>query len=183
MLVPLKISQNHRKTPVLESLFNEAAVFQHRRFPVNSAKFFKNTYLVEHGERLLLVSSWWSWWYLNQEDIFFFKAFHVAGTINRQTVSSRFNFIFTAQYHIQYIQAFQWLKKCRNKDMKNATTWGDVFWNLSNIYDEAYWRLKRFVIDVWEGPKYALDRVCSFTNCTAPKADLDFKRQNFAAVE
>ena len=72
-MVPLKISQNHRKTPVLESLFNEAAVFQHRRFPVNSAKFFKNTYLVEHSERLLLVSSWWSWWYLNQEDIFFFN--------------------------------------------------------------------------------------------------------------
>ena len=96
--MPLKISQNHRKTPVLESLFNEAAVFQHRRFPVNSAKFFKNTYLVEHGEDQED---------LNQEDIFFFKAFHVAGTINRQTVSSRFNFIFTAQYHIQYIQAFQ----------------------------------------------------------------------------
>ena len=53
-----KIRNIHRKTPVLESLFNKLACLkackfvkkrlQHRYFPVNIAKFYEQLFVIEH---------------------------------------------------------------------------------------------------------------------------------------
>ena len=64
-------SNIHRKTPVLESLFNKVTgvqtfnkvqvcnfikrKFQHRYFPVNIAKFLSTTFFTEHHQWLLLA--------------------------------------------------------------------------------------------------------------------------------
>ena len=59
----------HRKTPVLDFLFNKTAGLacnfnkkrlQHRCFPVNYAKCLSTTILKDIYQRLLLYSFWWT---------------------------------------------------------------------------------------------------------------------------
>ena len=61
----LKLSQYSQETPVLESLFNKVAglltynllkKLQHRRFPVNIAKFLRTAVFKEHLRWLLLLT-------------------------------------------------------------------------------------------------------------------------------
>ena len=69
---PYKLCNIHRKTPVLESVFNIIAGLkgcrfiekrlQHRRFPVNIVKLLRTFFFVEHL-RWLLLNSFYSKYY------------------------------------------------------------------------------------------------------------------------